>query len=555
MYFDERKKKRLGACGRLLLLAVLGLSAGAEAAEYFVDQVKGDDSFLGLSREPGAQKEGPLKTITRAAHLAGPGDTVRVIPSGGDYRQTVDLYKMRDGEPGKPITIDGGGVWLNGADPCPAEGWQDAGGGLWSLTGMNFSEMLVIDGKLSFSTMEYDLLVPGEFCYMPNSFNRLFYRQVGKEVPVVEVEQKGTMVALDPAAWQHSGMSGILRYNGLTRPGTVRNEGKDIPLVQAKDRLKSGQFCVADKVLYIRPPQGIHPSALRIEAVVRMNGVQLGGATKQVIVRNFNVRHVFNDAFNVHGEVKEISFYNCNAEDCGDEGFSSHGTCQTLLDGATFLRCDNGINNVNKTVSVSRNILSAFMRHNGYECQQESEHTLENAILIDNPNQLTGKGKKLVVDNVLILRTPQGPAKTVAISAEVDDMVLRRITAAGNTALIFNTTGKPMTLENCWFGGNQGSIYIRLDNPLSAMLWRDVTLGAGLQVSGRVGKPLAFESWLAEGGASLSANGVRIDAALSLAALWQGALPALPAPEQARGCSLALYQRYLAFCRSPRVSE
>ena len=65
----------------LTLAFLLAAAGGAEATTFHVDAAKGDD------KNPGDVAIAPLKTISRAARLAGPGDTVVVAP--GIYDEMV----------------------------------------------------------------------------------------------------------------------------------------------------------------------------------------------------------------------------------------------------------------------------------------------------------------------------------------------------------------------------------------------------------------------------------------------------------------------------------
>ena len=68
----------------------------ADGVEYFVHP-QGDNNNSGTS------VSSPFGTIQHALQLAHPGDIVHLGP--GHYYQ--DVYTVRDGEPGKPITITG----------------------------------------------------------------------------------------------------------------------------------------------------------------------------------------------------------------------------------------------------------------------------------------------------------------------------------------------------------------------------------------------------------------------------------------------------------------
>ncbi|MFA6293421.1 MAG: right-handed parallel beta-helix repeat-containing protein [Victivallales bacterium] len=534
---------------------VLAFRAGA--LEYYVDNTVGDDKFSGTSKTVAENKVGPFRSITKAVLAAKAGDTVLVIPTGKPYRETVNLYGMKNGEPGKPITIDGQGVTVSGAEECPPAGWRiwkddvvmrddfpwKAAGGSYTP----FSVVFVVDGKLQLETTACDVLQPGEFCYIPLASNRLFYRPKDKTVPEIEVGQPdGAAVNLDNKAWQSSGMNSILRYNGLKAPTWVKCNGADVPLITAMERLEPGQFTVAGKMLYYRLPKGKTAAGLRTEAVVRDNGVQLGGSTSHVIIKNFNVSHVSNDGYNIHGAAKHIEFYNCNATHCGDEGFSSHETCETLLDGAVYAYCDNGITNVTESVSVTKNVICAYSRHTGYEMQQQSKHTLENIILLDNPGQLGGTGKVMKADNVLIVRTsPGAPSQAINLAGAVE---LSRFTVAGNSALLRYMGGTGFSMDRCLFAAGQGGIHVRQDDVVTPFALKKVRFGedSKMEYGGRPPfKIQTVKQWLS----TLAEAGKVQDAAIEetawAAAIVNGKVPSsLP---EGIGCSKELLARFCDF--------
>lgn len=474
---------------RILLFSSLSLFAltfRTMAVEYFVDNTVGDDKFSGTSKTVAENKVGPFRTVTKAAHAAQPGDTVHVTPTGKPYREGVDLYGMKSGEPGKPITIDGHGIIISGSEPCSAEGWRTWKGDIvmrddfgWKSAGGSyapFSVVFVVDGKIKVETTACDVLQAGEFCYIPVASNRLFHKPKDKTLPEIEVGQAdGTSVKLDNKAWQSSGMGSILRYNGLKAPTWLKCNGSEIPLITAIDRLETGQFTVVGKTLYYRLPNGKKAADLDSEAVVRDNGIQIGGSTSYVIIKNFNATHVANDGYNIHGAVKHIEFYNCNATQCGDEGFSSHDNCETILDGAIYTYCDNGITNVTESVSVTKNAICAYSRHVGYEMQQQSKHTLENIILIDNPGQLGGTGNRIKADNMLIVRTPKGPvSQSINLAGAVE---LSRFTVAGNSSLLRYMGGTGFSMDRCLFAAGQGGIHVRMDDVAAPFTLKKVRFG------------------------------------------------------------------------------
>ncbi len=451
-----------------LLMAGMTFSLFSSAAEYYVDQAGGDDGNDG-------GRAAPFRTILHAVKAAGAGDTVHLVPGDKPWRESVALnthptWYHKGGEPGKPLTIDGHGSWITGADPCPPEGWKKEPDGVWSHSGMEYSGFMVVDGRLENQISDIDVLEPGELCYQGWA-NRLYFRVVEKQpMPAVEIGQPGgKSISIPPKDWQFAGRPGVNRYCGtapkpdeIKLPAWVKIDGKDSTLAKARERLKPGQFTIAEKTLFFRPPEGKTPAEMNLQAVVRANGVLMSGSTSHVAIRNFNVRHVSNDGYNIHGGCKDISFSNCNAEDCGDEGFSSHDDCETLLDGALYRNCDNGIMNVNRASSVTRNVIIADCRSIGYGGQEQSRHEVENLVLVDNPGQISCTNLKGL--NVLVVNTTKGPSNTaLGLAGECS---LEKVTVVGlhKYRLLQLFGAHKADLERCRLE-SPGAIHIRDNDP------------------------------------------------------------------------------------------
>jgi hypothetical protein len=87
----------------------------------------GFDGFIGVSRR------WAVRTIQRAAEIAGPGETILIWP--GVYRE--DVHLRRGGRPGHPLVLrsalPGQAVISGGADPAVMARWQwrPQGAHLW----------------------------------------------------------------------------------------------------------------------------------------------------------------------------------------------------------------------------------------------------------------------------------------------------------------------------------------------------------------------------------------------------------------------------------------
>ena len=238
--------------------------------------------------------------------------------------------------------------------------------------------------------------------------------------PITIDGQGSELIGSDPVSpegWMLDEKTGVYQRSDLRvirRFFLVMDGAAIFPSKEAPANLPPGQWCEAGGVIYFRPPAGKTPGDMAIEATVRINGIQIAGETTEIVIRNFNARYFANDGYNIHGNARAVAFHHCNARDMGDEGFSAHGTTETLLDGAIYENCDNGVFNVNTGGrTITRNIVVRAARRMGFGIHPrdgEAEHTVENAILIDCPVGL-GLGKNTVVTNAIILSDlPAGTA-------------------------------------------------------------------------------------------------------------------------------------------------
>ncbi len=119
-----------------LVLAVVLLTAARPltAAEWYVDNLRGDDAFNGSSRDPLSGENGPLRTIRRALSRAGSGDTIHLANSDQPYYESLQLFGPKhSGVANQAFVIHGHGAVISGERRIPANQWRDVGGGLWQL--------------------------------------------------------------------------------------------------------------------------------------------------------------------------------------------------------------------------------------------------------------------------------------------------------------------------------------------------------------------------------------------------------------------------------------
>jgi hypothetical protein len=410
---------------------------------------------------------------------------------------------------------------------------------------------MVVDDRMVFERLSFNALRPGELCYLGDFLN--IYPPTNRPLSDLRIEvgqPDGSTVTVDPARWHptHSVIREVRRYPGLRPPTWVKVDGRETPLLAARERLEPGMWCRDGKTLYYRPPAGRTPADLRIECVIRDNGVQMSGETAHVVVRHLNVVHVANDGFNIHGHVTHAEFYDCNARDCGDAGFSAHDACETLLDGAVYVNCDNGIANVNQSgFSITRNVILQGARSVGYLLQGAARHELRHAILVDNPHQFSGLGVE--GDNLLLVQTRSASRPCSALTCG-GTTVLSRVTVVGHAGLFRTDAGASVTLNACLLGGGQGALHIRADDPLALLRLRDVVGAPDLTVewgSRYPWKTQPLGEWLGQAAAAGAATNCTVRDLPGLAALRAGQKPGdLPA---GLGCTPELIERFLAHFR------
>ncbi|WP_231734020.1 right-handed parallel beta-helix repeat-containing protein [Calycomorphotria hydatis] len=441
------------------------------------------NNVTGNDTTASADHSKPFRTINAAIRVAKAGDVISLTKTDKVYLQDANFYGHAGGEPGKPITLNGNGVTLRGSEVCSPEGWSEYQQETFQRSDLVSRVLLVVDNELLPMARPFDVIEEGEVCFAPNFFNRFYFHipkdNKAEDFSVIVGQPDGSEVTLDPANWQrsHSKLPNVRRYQGLKPPTWVKVNGETVDLIAAKDRLEPNEWTSEDKVMYYRPPAGKKLSDVKIESMVRGNGVQLNGSQSHFVIKNLNVEHVYNDGFNIHGRVKDAVFLNCNAENCGDEGFSSHDACETVLDGAVYSNCDNGIANVNNSgLSVTRNVVISDSRSVGFLLISNgtAHHTLENAVLINNPSQLSAADMQ--ADNVLIVKTV-GYEKTATALNLGRNCQIKNVTAVGNSSLMRVGKDSSVTLEDGVFGPGQGVVHARVADPVNVLSLRNVLAG------------------------------------------------------------------------------
>lgn len=296
---------------------------------------------------------------------------------------------------------------------------------------------------------------------------------------------------LPSEGWKFNAESGVYQRSDIRRvrlflivDGEMIFASKESP-----GHLQPGEWCLVEEVIHYKPPAGRNIREIVIEAAVRASGVRFTGKTSHVIVKNFEAQYFWGDGYNVHGEGKALEFYNCNARDMGDEGFSSHGDAETVLDGAVYENCLNGVFNVNTGGrTVTRNLTVRAPRALGYGVTPPGSavHTLENAIFLDCPTAMR-IGKNTTVTNAIVI----GGGTAIAME---HGGVLRRAAVSGDAVPLRVKEAGFFEFSDVSFNAGK-PIFIRSESPPAEVIRFDLcAVVSGLQMTG--GRPFvgsAFE--------------------------------------------------------------
>lgn len=114
-----------------LLAWCIGVQPGS-CADFFVNNLTGDDARDGGAPDSQGASGGPLRTITRALQKANRGDRIILAKTDEPYRESVTLQAARhSGIPERPFEIIGSGAILDGTEPVPTASWEHFAGDIF----------------------------------------------------------------------------------------------------------------------------------------------------------------------------------------------------------------------------------------------------------------------------------------------------------------------------------------------------------------------------------------------------------------------------------------
>ncbi|MCX6898628.1 MAG: HEAT repeat domain-containing protein [Verrucomicrobia bacterium] len=415
-FMDQRKDRRLAEQAWKSLYVRLDNGAFNETCEKEADEafkklpVFSRELRVDPAKGNDASAAGPFKTITRAIAIAGPGDTIHLMP--GHYKESA-AFLNKSGEPGHPITLDGHGATLDGAEPLKPADWEMVSPGLYRnrnllpVNGANLGRwFFVFDGKM----------------------NHMGRTSKGPSAPLKKAEE------LAPGEWTYVPDAPIVRKSEGGRPWDAR-------------QLKGAFYIKID------PAKAL--ADYHIEAPLRSNGVSLSGRCEHLVIRNVTSTHVHNDGFNIHGYTRDILFENVKAVDCGDDGVSAHDDCQIRVNVLVSSGNSTGICDVGDSVSHYNRVFIKDCLGFDLYFLDTNEHSVSNSVVMSSaartllvtgrPN--TNKVCTLRLDNVLVHRMAGTNEVRVTAGAVLD---ARRVTLCN---LNFLVTGGAVTLRDSVVAG------------------------------------------------------------------------------------------------------
>jgi hypothetical protein len=381
------------------------------ARDLYVNPTTGNDRADGLTAKTAVQ------TIAQGLKRAAAGDTVHLARAV--YHESA-VFHNREGQPGRPITLDGHGATLEGSEPLRPADWQETAPGLFRNDHLH---------------ARFDAAMLGRSFFLWNGrMNHMGRTPKGPNAALKKAEQ------LRPGEWT------FVRDTAREKPGS---------------RLLFGAF-------YVKIEPGRKLADAKIAYPARSNGVALSGTNRHIVVRNTLATHVYNDGYNIHGVSRDCRFENIWAVECGDDGISAHDDCQCRVDGLVSIGNSTGICDVGDSVTDYDHVwIRDCLGHDLYFLEY-NRHSLRNAVVLSSAWRtlvVTGGPKRpkavctLTMENVLIRRMAGTNEVRVEQGAVLD---ARRVTLVGLNFLA--NGGRVRLFDSVIAGKPQSEVTLRHDS-------------------------------------------------------------------------------------------
>lgn len=365
------------------------------SADIYVDPIKGDDSFSGLSATK-QKSAGPLRSIAVAIGKAVAGDVIHLAPV--TFHEEVK-FRDKAGAPGRPIVLDGHGAVISGTAPIEVPAWESLGNGLYRSGTFLFSEGILTHK----GTASNEALIKRFFLLWNGEMNRMGRCSKGHCPPLPAPAE------LQPGQWTY------------------------VP---------------AEEMFYLKIAPGRELATEKIEYPRVMNGLSIKGDTcTDLVIRNLTVTHVNNDGFNIKSAARSILFQDVTAIECGDDGISAHDTAKIEVNGFTARGNASGATHVGGSSSTNRRL---YLVDNGANLILEGtgQHEVQDSVIGGHAGAImlrssSTPGVRLVLNNISIPaevwpRTFQAPAAAeplITLVGQGSTINARRVKVDGSLSL------------------------------------------------------------------------------------------------------------------------
>ncbi|MGC3966157.1 MAG: hypothetical protein QM775_01930 [Pirellulales bacterium] len=112
--------------------------------------------------------------------------------------------------------------------------------------------------------------------------------------------------------------------------------------------------------------------------------MQISGRNENIVIRNLNTQHVYNDGFNIHNYCRGVVLENVSAVECGDDGISAHDDCRIRVDGFTSIGNSTGFCHTNDSYSDSNRVLIRDCLGFDVFVLDTGRHTLTNSLVFSS---------------------------------------------------------------------------------------------------------------------------------------------------------------------------
>lgn len=363
-------------------------------AEYYVDNIKGDDV------NPGTKYK-PFKNPFRGLKAIKSGDTLHFVANSEPYILDTNFRIEVAGTKENPTVIDGHGAVVSGLKRRPAKDWKDEGNGVFSVLLKNNAHVMDNYWRGGFPIVFFDGK-PGKNCQNQESLEPLSY---------------------------------FLYKNRRDRKNPKHNmlyiklpKGKTPDEVEVKTVTRAGIHVHHDFVTVRNLVSEYTP----------FDGFSTGGGGGKKVCG------------------KEIVLENCEARFCMDQGTSQHGSNFTAKN--CWFHHNAGCGIVDVYLACKTSYFNCLVEYDTYRGGVEllsGEYLMEGCVIRFNQNKAMTirRNAKATIRNCLFIGTKDGKSSGLIIGSDATEVTVKNCTFYGfNKAITLNFIGSSkVTVKNCAF--------------------------------------------------------------------------------------------------------